>query len=68
VKFCSTCGQARLDVRDDGECFVCHVRGIGFTFVGGGGYGRHAFHERTTAEALAEHVGDVRRDGIERVR
>jgi len=32
---------------------------VAFTYVGGGGYGRAAFHARTKNEFLAEHVGDM---------
>lgn len=56
---CTGCGRTLVPLRADGECFRCHVRGIGFTFVGGGGYGRAAFSERTKTEYLAEHVGDM---------
>jgi hypothetical protein len=38
------------------ECFLCRVRSVGFNFVGGGGYGRETFHERTTAEFINENV------------
>jgi hypothetical protein len=42
-------------------CFRCRVSSVGFTFRGGGQmYGRHNFAERTNAEYLAEHVGDVK--------
>ena len=33
---------------------------VGFAFVGGGGYGRSTFTERTNAEWLNENVGDVK--------
>jgi hypothetical protein len=49
------------------ECFRCRVSTVGFSFVGGGGYGRHAFTERTNAEWLSENVGDVKqglKDGV----
>ena len=57
-----------MPLRDDGECFRCHVRGIGFTFAGGGMYGRQNFNNTTNREAFDRHVGDHDRDGIERVR
>ena len=43
-----------------GECFRCRVSTVGFSFAGGGGYGRSNFTERTNAEWLNEHVGDVK--------
>jgi len=40
------------------ECFNCRVRSVGFAFVGGGGYGRDSFHERTNSERRNEILGD----------
>lgn len=51
---CSTC--ARQTDRPNGVCFRCHVQGISFTFVGGGGYGRQAFHDNTTAEVIRQNT------------
>ena len=39
-------------------CFLCRVRTVGITFVGGGGYGRQSFHDRTISERRAEILGD----------
>lgn len=39
-------------------CYPCHIGSIGFSFVGGGGYGRQAFKERTTNEFLTQFAGD----------
>jgi len=66
VQACSSCGTTIAPIRPDGECFRCHVRGIGFTYVGGAFYGKDAFHV-TEREYLAEHVGDPHRDGIAKV-
>ena len=47
------------------ECFRCRVLSVGYVFRGGGHlYGRANFSERTNAEYVAEHVGDVKRPGI----
>ena len=54
---CAQCGGTSSPIRVDGCCFRCHVRSIGFNFVGGGGYGREAFRERTNREFMAEHYG-----------
>jgi hypothetical protein len=69
VRQCASCGTVLRPIRDDGECFSCHVRGIGFTFVGGAFYGRDGFHT-TKAEAIAEHVGEdnIRNGAVERMR
>jgi len=66
---CTGCGRTYVVIRADGQCFRCHCKGIGFTFVGGGGYGRGAFHESTTAEFLEANVGRerIRSGEVERV-
>lgn len=61
---CDTCGAKEAEVGRT-ECFRCRVATVGFSFVGGGGYGRATFTERTNAEFIAEHVGDVRRPEVE---
>ena len=40
------------------ECFNCRVRSVGFTFVGGGTYGRANFNDRTISERRNEILGD----------
>jgi hypothetical protein len=40
------------------ECFLCRVRSVGFSFVGGGGYGRETFAARTNQEFINENVPD----------
>lgn len=49
-----TCQDCHLRPAEAGTdtCFRCRVATVGFTFVGGGGYGRKAYHERTTAEFI----------------
>lgn len=37
-----------------GECFRCRIQGVGFNFVGGGGYGRQNFHDGSLADAIRE--------------
>lgn len=54
-----TCRCGRFPVEDGrDECFNCRVSSVGFRFVGGGGYGRRSFHDRTTNERRAEILGD----------
>ena len=55
-----TCRCGKEAEQGGDECFRCRVSTVGFSFVGGGGYGREAFHERTTNEFINEHVGDWR--------
>lgn len=44
-------------------CFRCRVSSVGFSWHGGGfNFGRKNFSERTNAEFVNEHVGDVRGD------
>lgn len=47
-------GCGRSTDRPSGECFGCHARGVSFGFVGGGSYGRRAFHEHTNAEVIRD--------------
>ena len=42
-------------------CFRCRISTVGFGFRGGGFlHGRKNFAERTNAEYIAEHYGDVK--------
>lgn len=54
---CPECEKRRI-AEGHKTCYPCHVRSVGFRFVGGGGYGRQAFHERTTNEFLTRFAGD----------
>jgi hypothetical protein len=63
---CRSCGRKEAEP-GQAECFHCRVATVGYAFVGGGGYGRRAFKERTNAEFIAEHVGDVRRPEVEKI-
>lgn len=56
IRTCPTCGT--LHSREAEECFKCHVQGVSFGFVGGGGYGRTAFHDRTIGEFIRHNVGE----------
>jgi len=53
---CVTC-QVKESEPGKEECFRCRILGVGFTFRGGGGYGREAFSRGTNTEWLNEHVG-----------
>ena len=52
---CPECGKRPVADNHD-TCFPCHVRGVSFTFAGGGGYGQKTFHERTNQEFINEFV------------
>lgn len=41
-----------------GLCFRCRVRTVGFTFSGGGSYGRSRFNDMTITERRADVLGD----------
>jgi hypothetical protein len=57
---CDTCGLKPAEPGRD-ECFRCRVISVGFGWRGGGyNFGRHNFHDRTNAEFVNEHVGEVR--------
>lgn len=53
--WCGTCGRKPAETGRS-ECFRCRVSTVGINFVGGGGYGRKTFHERTNAEFVNEMV------------
>ena len=55
---CKTCGKKKAKPDRNGECYRCSISGVGFKFVGGGGYTRTSFHDYTIAEKRAEILGD----------
>lgn len=58
MTLCATCLVRSEETPGSELCFLCRVRSVGFSFVGGGGYTRASFHERTTSERRAEILGD----------
>ena len=52
------CRECLVRTAEDGSveeiCFHCRVASVGFSFVGGGGYTRQSFHDRTISEKRAE--------------
>lgn len=50
---CSELGCEKPVDRDN-LCFRHRIAGVGFTFIGGGGYGREQFHNGSLAEAIRE--------------
>lgn len=64
---CGRTEQVEADVRRT-TCFRCHARGVGFGFVGGGGFGRRNWSTATIGEAIRSNVGELKgRDDIEYV-
>ena len=57
----NSCG--RTTDRPSGECFGCHIKGVSWGFVGGGGYGRQAFHDATNGEVIREQVREAAAQG-----
>ena len=57
---CVECERKEAEAGTD-TCFRCRVASVGFGWHGGGFlYGRHNFAERTNAEFVNEHVGEVK--------
>ena len=57
---CQDCHQRDAEAGTD-TCFRCRVLTVGFGFRGGGFmYGRKQFAERTNAEFINEHMGEVK--------
>jgi hypothetical protein len=50
------CGRPVEAGRD--ECFRCRVATVGFSFRGGGTYGRASFNDMTISERRADVLGD----------
>jgi hypothetical protein len=64
AKICE-CGRSFTESQSTGRwCFRCKLEGIRFNWVGGGGYGRQAFHDKTVGEVQREHVEGAARAGI----
>jgi hypothetical protein len=65
MKVCS-CGRSFTEAQSSGDvCFKCKLSSVGFTYKGGGGFGRAAFHEGTNREAEAEIVREAAKNGVE---
>ena len=59
MKICVECGAEFTEDQSSGEhCFKCKLNSVSFNWVGGGGYGREAFHAMTNKEKQAEVLGD----------
>jgi hypothetical protein len=58
------CGRQFTEEQSSGEwCFRCKLDGLGFSWVGGGSYGRKAFHDKTIAEAQRDMLAGAKRAG-----
>lgn len=66
---CSEHGCERPRYEDLDICYHHKIKGLGWKFVGGGGYGRKAFHDRTIGEKLRDTLGPTGRpaEGVEYV-
>lgn len=63
-KICE-CGRVFTDDSSSGPtCFPCKLKGIRFNWVGGGGYGRKAFHDKTFADVHRETHRNAKRAGV----
>lgn len=67
-KTCS-CGRTFTQEQSSGDvCFPCKLRGVSFNWVGGGSYGRKAFHETTNAEVIRQTERNAARVGANMTR
>lgn len=56
LKTCA-CGREFTESQSAGKlCFKCKLSGVSFNWVGGGSYGRKAFHDKTVTEVQNEIV------------
>ena len=58
MKPCATCGTVLAPIRDDGNCFRCHINGITFLWHGGAKHG-HANWHTSKWDWLKENIGDM---------
>ena len=61
------CKECLVRVAEDNDshiCFLCRVGSVGFSFRGGGSYGRESFHNYTNTERRAE-ILDGRELGVD---
>jgi hypothetical protein len=63
VTRCQTCGTEPADIRPDGDCFRCHLRGIAFRYP-------QILRDYTTREFIDTHVGvdNIRSGVVEKAR
>jgi hypothetical protein len=59
-----TCACGRATDRPDGECFACHVRGVGFTFRGVH-LGQKQWHEDTLHSMQQDIYAGARASGTD---
>ena len=52
---CPECEKRRIANGHD-TCYPCHIRSLGFTYQGGGTYGRSTWNNSTRREREAEAV------------
>ena len=63
---CSSCGKLKVEkLRASGECFGCHIHGVGFNFVGGGGRSRKVWNDATIPERIRQEIGGRSKDEVE---
>lgn len=68
VKICE-CGREFTEAQSSGaHCFRCKLDGIRFNWVGGGGYGRKAFHDKTNTEVMRETESRAQANGVNAVK
>jgi len=48
------------------HCFKCKMKSFRVNWVGGGSYGRQAFHDKTTNEVVREQWNDIKKAGNEK--
>jgi hypothetical protein len=55
---CKLCHVRVAEDNGSGICFHCRVASVGFSFRGGGTYGRRTFNDMTISERRADLLGD----------
>ena len=65
IKTCD-CGNKFTEEQSSGTvCYPCKLGSFTVNWVGGGGYGREAFHGSTVREIQADTMAEASRKGID---
>lgn len=66
----STCECGKQFTQDQSSgiwCYRCKLDGLRVNWVGGGGYGREAFHGSTVKEAVESQLAQAKAKGVDAV-
>jgi hypothetical protein len=66
MKTTCECGKEFTQEESSGSwCYRCKLDGLSVNWVGGGGYGREAFHSQTVGEGQRMMMAEAKAKGID---